>query len=94
MRKSILACAGAMLLAACTTPQQKAAQMQAEVDRMVQIYGPACTRLGYASNSDQWRGCVVQLSVKEEAYRYGYPRFHAGYARPHWAYDGYWSPYW
>ena len=45
----------AIFLTACTTPEQRAANMQAEMERMIQIYGPACGRLGYTANSDQWR---------------------------------------
>ena len=39
------------------------------MNEMMFVYGPACARLGYASNSDQWRNCVLQLSAKEEAAR-------------------------
>ena len=63
----------ALLLAGCTTPEQKAANMQAEMNEMMVVYGPACSRLGYAANSDQWRDCVLQLSAKEEAQRGGHP---------------------
>lgn len=83
----------AALAAGCATPEQRAAQMQAEMERQMQIYGPACARLGYASNSDQWRNCVLQLSEREEIERYG-PRYHLGYGRSHWRFGGAWGPYW
>jgi hypothetical protein len=35
-------------------------QQQAEVERMMAEYGPACTQLGYATNSDPWRDCVLR----------------------------------
>ena len=73
MRKLIMAGMGALLLAGCTTPEQRAATVQAEMARSMQVYGPACSRLGYGANTDQWRDCVLQLSAKEEAQRYGYP---------------------
>lgn len=88
---------GAMLVAgltACATPEQKAVRMQAEMDQMMRIYGPACTRLGYAAQSDQWRSCIMQLSIKEEAQRNGYPHYYAGFGRRHWGLGGIWSPYW
>lgn len=85
----------AFLAAACTTPQQRAAQMQAEMESMIQIYGPACARLGYPNNSDQWRNCVLQLSVKDELDRYGRnPHYYAGFGRRHWGFGGAWGPYW
>jgi hypothetical protein len=40
-----------LVLAACATPQQRAAQ--AEKD-----YGPTCEKRGYAQDSDKWRACV------------------------------------
>ena len=85
----------AIFLTACTTPEQRAANMQAEMERMIQIYGPACGRLGYTANSDQWRNCVLQLSVKEDMDRYGArPYYHAGFGRSHWRIGGGWGPYW
>lgn len=92
MRKLIMAGVGALLLAGCTTPEQKAASMQAEMNEMMAVYGPACTRLGYAANSDQWRSCVLQLSTREEIQRSGYPSYSAMYGRGHWGFGGRWNP--
>ena len=57
-------------LSACMTPAERAAYMEREVDEMIQVYGPACEKLGYARDTDKWRDCVLRLSVKEDA-RYG-----------------------
>ena len=94
MRYTITICLAALALAGCATPEQRAANMQAEMTQMMTIYGPACARLGYAANSDQWRNCVLQLSEKEDAERYGYPHYYAGYGRSRWAMGGMWGPYW
>jgi hypothetical protein len=82
----------AALLAACSTPQERAAYMQAQAAEMMTVYGPACTRLGYAANTDPWRSCIVNLSTKEElrsslnsSYYYG-PGYYRG--------GGFWGPYW
>lgn len=93
MRHLLIAATGALLLAACTTPEQKAANMQAEVEQMMRIYGPACSRLGYPAQSDQWRNCVMQLSAKEDVQRYGYPSYYVGYGRHRWGLGGMWGPY-
>lgn len=82
----------ALLLTACSTPEQRAARMQMEMNEMMVVYGPACSRLGYAANSDQWRDCVLQLSAKEDAERYGRANWSIGYGRGRWG--GYWGPYW
>ena len=85
----------AVLATACATPEQRAASMQAEMERMMRVYGPACSRLGFAANSDQWRGCILQLSAKDDIDRYGYhPYYYAGFGRPHWAVGAGWGPYW
>ena len=93
MRKLVMAGVGALLLAGCTTPEQKAMTMQAEVNRMMRIYGPACSKMGYTVNSDQWRDCVLQLDAKDEAWRHG-PSYGIGFGRSRWSMGGYWGPYW
>jgi len=86
------AAAGTLLLlalasAACSTPQERAAQKQAEMANTMAIYGPACSRLGYAVDSDQWRSCILSLSAKDEMQRYGpAPGYYPGYWR-----GGYWG---
>jgi len=64
----------ALALAACATPAERSAQMQAEVDEMIQVYGPACEKLGFRKDSDQWRDCVLRLNARDERRRYtSYP---------------------
>lgn len=61
----------AALLAACATPAERAAQMEREAEQMMQIYGPACEKLGYKSDSDLWRDCILRLSAQDTFERYG-----------------------
>jgi hypothetical protein len=82
----------ALLLAACATPQERAMQKQAEMEGMMALYGPACARLGYAPNSDQWRSCILNLSIKDEV-RYSAPTYYPGWGPGYW-HGGYWGPYW
>lgn len=56
----------ALLLGGCASPSEQSASMQREMERMMVVYGPACQKLGFAAQSDQWRSCVLQLSTKEE----------------------------
>jgi len=59
------------LLAGCaTTPAEREARAQREVDQMVQAFGPACDKLGYKRDTDPWRDCVVKLSTKDSYERY------------------------
>jgi len=71
MRTLILTAASVVCLLGCATPQEKAMQQQAQMERMMAEYGPACTQLGYAMNSDPWRHCVVQLAEKDGVGRSG-----------------------
>ena len=58
------------LLAGCATPAERAAQMQREVDEMIQVYGPSCEKLGYQKDTDPWRDCILRLSAKDSYERY------------------------
>ena len=64
MRALLLTAASVVCLLGCASPQEKAMKQQAEMERMMAEYGPACTQLGYAMNSDPWRDCVVQLGAQ------------------------------
>ena len=64
MRVMMWTAASALCLLGCMTPQERALQQQAEMERMMAEFGPACTQLGFAANSDPWRNCVVQLAAK------------------------------
>jgi len=85
----------ALALAGCATPQERAARQQADMERDMVVYGPACLRLGYAANSDPWRACVLQLGAKEEMRNNAYPAsFYGGYYGPgRWRGGGFWGPY-
>lgn len=65
MRTPMLMAASIFCLLGCTTPQEKAMKQQAEMDRMIAQYGPACTQLGYAMNSDPWRNCILQSATRD-----------------------------
>ncbi len=68
MRPSTLMAASVVCLLGCTTPQEKAMKQQADMERMMAQYGPACTQLGYAMNSDPWRNCVLQSATRDGGY--------------------------
>ncbi|MDB5959942.1 MAG: hypothetical protein JWP59_1236 [Massilia sp.] len=85
MRTLLLATASALCLTACSTPQERALQQQADMDRIMIEYGPACARLGFTANSDPWRNCVLQLSTRDEISRYANSNYPYGWGGP---------PYW
>jgi len=71
MRVSFIAVSIATFLGGCTTIADQTAQAEQEMDRMMQVYGPACQKLGFPANSDQWRNCVIGLSQKDAMTYYG-----------------------
>jgi hypothetical protein len=57
------------LLAGCATQAERAAAVQRDVDDMVSVYGPGCEKLGYRSDTDPWRECVLRLATNDRLER-------------------------
>ncbi|MEP6998636.1 MAG: hypothetical protein ABI900_13375 [Betaproteobacteria bacterium] len=62
-----------LFVAGCATQAERAAQVQREVEQMIQLYGPGCEKLGYKSDSDPWRECVLKLASRDSLERSRYP---------------------
>lgn len=75
--RTLMAALGLSLLAGCAamSPAEQAARAEAEASRMMQVYGPACSKLGYRRDDDKWRDCVMGMAIRDEnrLYRYSYP---------------------
>lgn len=85
----------ALSVSACSTPQERAARRQAEVEQMMVEYGPACVRLGYTANTDAWRACVLQLNARDDLRRYQTsPGYYEGWGPGYWNGGGWWRPIW
>lgn len=67
--------ASALLLAGCatSTPAERAARAEAEMSQMIAIYGPACDKLGFQKDSDNWRDCVLRLATRDDVRNYRRP---------------------
>ncbi|MDN4060451.1 hypothetical protein QPK31_19770 [Massilia sp. YIM B02769] len=92
MMRTLIVLSAALVLSACATPQEKAARKQAEMAELMQVYGPACDRLGYAQQSDQWRNCIISLSTRDEVQRSGNYGPYGGWG-PGWR-GGFWGRGW
>ena len=57
-------------LTGCATQADRMAQAQREVDEMIAVYGPACEKLGYKRDSDQWRECILHLNTNNTIAHY------------------------
>ena len=91
--RTFIVLSAALLLSACATPQERAARKQAEMTEMIAVYGPACDRLGYTQQSDQWRNCILSLSTKDEVQRYGNTAYGGVWGPRYWG-GGFWGRGW
>ena len=64
MRTLMFLVLAAMLAGCATTEAERAAEAQRDVDEMMRVYGPACETLGYKSDTNAWRDCVLRLDTK------------------------------
>lgn len=60
-----------LALAGCATltPEERAARITGEVERLKADYGPACDALGYARDGDGWRNCLLSLANRDACER-------------------------
>jgi len=73
--RTVLLAAAVLGVAGCVTTAERTAQMQEEIDDMIAVYGPACEKLGFQSNTDPWRNCVLGMNSQNARDRYyAYPR--------------------
>jgi len=56
-----------LLVAGCATQAERAAQLQREVEQMIELYGPGCEQLDYKADTDPWRECVL-LAHRDDRY--------------------------
>jgi len=56
----------AMLLAACATPEQRAAFNASIAQRQVrEVYAPRCQAFGYEPGTNEFAGCVERLATQD-----------------------------
>jgi len=58
-----------LFLAGCATQAERAAAVERDVDDMIRVYGPGCEKLGYRSDSDPWRSCILGLAHRDDLQR-------------------------
>ncbi|HSC97390.1 MAG TPA: hypothetical protein VLI21_00695 [Casimicrobiaceae bacterium] len=52
-------------MSGCATQAERAAAVQRDVDDMVAVYWPGCEKLGYKTDNDPWRECVLRLATTD-----------------------------
>jgi len=61
----ILICVTAVVIAGCSTPEERAAQRAAERERLERMFAAACTSYGHEEGTQAFNQCVAQ---EERAY--------------------------
>ena len=88
LHKPLLAAVLAALLASCaTTPEERRANAEREANRLKEEYGQACERLGYQTESDKWRDCLLTMENQRLMQQQMMMN------RMDWYYPGLYSPY-
>lgn len=81
MRAMIVMSMATALLAACGSTQEMTAYGNDPVMALAGEYGPACERMGYGRESNEWRRCIAQSTTRADLARYAqfYDRYMAWY---------------
>ena len=62
---TILVCLFTMLIAACSTPEERAARRAAERERLERMFASACSSYGHKQGTPSYNQCIAQ---EERAY--------------------------
>lgn len=56
-----------LVLAGCATPtpEERAAQFEARLERLIKTYGPSCDK-AYKNGTKEWGECVVMLAREDD----------------------------
>ena len=57
-----IAAVALVILAGCSTPQQRA-------ERVVERFGATCTSMGYPAHTQPWADCIMAMHQQQEAMR-------------------------
>lgn len=92
MRKAIvfITVISSLFAAGCATnPQEEQRRASKLMEYKIQVYGPACEKLGFARDTDAWRECVQreyeQTIMRQQQY-WSDPYYSPYYWRPYYPY--------
>ncbi len=87
MMRAITILSALMLLAGCASnPQAEQQRATRQMEYKMQVYGPACEKLGHARDTDAWRECVqreYEQTIMRQQYNWDYPYWSPYYGRPY-----------
>jgi len=75
------------LLAGCASdPAAEQARATKLMEHKIQVYGPACEKLGFEKDSNAWRECVqreYEQTILSQQYQWDYPYWNRPYYYPY-----------
>lgn len=78
-----------LLIAGCASnPAAEQAQATKLMEYKIQVYGPACEKLGFEKDTNGWRECVqreYEQTILQQQYQWDYPYWN----RPYYPYRPY-----
>lgn len=76
-----------LLLAGCATnPQAEQERATKQMEYKMQVYGPACEKLGHTRDKDAWRECIqreYEQTIMQQQRNWDYPYWSPYYGRPY-----------
>jgi len=75
-----------LLFAGCATnPQAEQQRATKQMEYKIQVYGPACEKLGFTKDTDAWRECIqreYEQTISQQQRNWDYPYWSPYYGRP------------
>jgi len=81
MRVIYMLCVVALLAGCASNPAAEQAQATKLMEYKIQVYGPACVKLGFEKDTNAWRECVQReyeqtiLYQQYQQYQWNYPYY-------------------
>lgn len=75
-----------MLAGCASNPLAEQSQATKLMEYKIQVYGPACEKLGFEQDTDSWRECIqkeYEQTIIRRQYQWDYPYWNPYYVRPY-----------
>jgi hypothetical protein len=86
IRNYLLICLVPILAGCASDPVAEQNRATKLMNYKIQVYGPACEKLGYAKDSDPWRECIqreYEQTVMRQRPQWNYPSYNPYFGPPY-----------
>ncbi len=76
----------ALLSGCASNPLAEQEQATKLMEYKIQVYGPACEKLGFEKETDKWRECVqkeYEMTIIRRQQQWNYPYWNPYYVQPY-----------